>query len=64
LERNIDQIYVIGGDGTHRAAYKIHQACQERYLNIALAGIPKTIDNDVDYIDRSFGFSRPSKQPK
>jgi 6-phosphofructokinase 1 len=55
-ERNISQLYVIGGDGTHRGAYAIHQACIDRHLNIAVAGIPKTIDNDVDYIDRSFGF--------
>ena len=54
--RDISQLYIIGGDGTHRGAYAIHQACQERNLNIAVAGIPKTIDNDVDYIDRSFGF--------
>jgi len=54
--RDITQLYVIGGDGTHRGAYAIHQACMERNLNIAVAGIPKTIDNDVDYIDRSFGF--------
>lgn len=39
-----------------RAAYAIHEACQARNLNIAITGIPKTIDNDVDYIDRSFGF--------
>jgi len=55
--RNINQLYVIGGDGTHRAAHKVHEACQERKLNIAVAGVPKTIDNDVDYIDRSFGFN-------
>ena len=55
-EKKIDQLYVIGGDGTHRAAYKISQACRENKLNVAVAGIPKTIDNDVDYIDRSFGF--------
>lgn len=56
LAKNIQQLYVIGGDGTHRGAYKIHQECLKRKLNIAIAGIPKTIDNDVDYIDRSFGF--------
>lgn len=56
-EREIDQLYVIGGDGTHRGAYAISQACVENGLNIAVAGIPKTIDNDVDYIDRSFGFA-------
>jgi len=52
----IQQLYVIGGDGTHRGAYAVHQELAKRNLNIAVAGIPKTIDNDVDYIDRSFGF--------
>ena len=36
--------------------FSIHEECVKRGLNIAVAGIPKTIDNDVDYIDRSFGF--------
>eukprot|EP00804_Cyclotella_cryptica_P004847 CCRYP_004923-RC/>CCRYP_004923-RC protein AED:0.07 eAED:0.07 QI:169/1/1/1/0.85/0.62/8/4091/469 len=53
---NIRQLYVIGGDGTHRGAFKIHETCMEKGLHIAVAGIPKTIDNDVDYLDRSFGF--------
>lgn len=47
---------VLGGDGTHRGAYAIHKACVERKLNVAVLGIPKTIDNDVGFIDRSFGF--------
>lgn len=55
-EKEIQHFYVIGGDGTHRAAYKIHEACLAQNLNVAVAGIPKTIDNDVDFIDRSFGF--------
>lgn len=53
---NINQLYVIGGDGTHRGANKISEECFARRLNIAVVGIPKTIDNDVDLIDRSFGF--------
>ena len=55
-KKNIRQLYVIGGDGTHRGAFKIHETCMEKGLHVAVAGIPKTIDNDVDYIDRSFGF--------
>uniref|UniRef100_A0A6T9Y745 Phosphofructokinase domain-containing protein n=1 Tax=Asterionellopsis glacialis TaxID=33640 RepID=A0A6T9Y745_9STRA len=55
-EKDIQQLYVIGGDGTHRGAYAISQACQDENMNVGVAGIPKTIDNDVDYIDRSFGF--------
>ncbi|OQR81957.1 6-phosphofructokinase [Thraustotheca clavata] len=53
----VNQLFVIGGDGTHRAANKIAEECQERKLRIAVAGVPKTIDNDVDLLDRSFGFN-------
>jgi 6-phosphofructokinase 1 len=56
-EKNVCQLYVIGGDGTHRGAFAIHEGCMEQGLNVSVAGIPKTIDNDVDYIDHSFGFS-------
>ena len=56
-DRKVNQLYVIGGDGTHRGAFRIHEGCMERGMNVAVAGIPKTIDNDVDYIDHSFGFS-------
>lgn len=51
------QLYVCGGDGTHRAANKIGLEALARKLNIAVAGIPKTIDNDLDLVDRSFGFN-------
>ena len=54
--KKINQLYVIGGDGTHRGAFAIHEGCMKRGYNISVAGIPKTIDNDVDYIDHSFGF--------
>lgn len=55
--KKINQLYVIGGDGTHRGAFAIHEGCMEKGLNVSVAGIPKTIDNDVDYIDYSFGFT-------
>jgi len=54
--RGINQIYVIGGDGTHRGAHAIFAEAAKRGLPLAVAAIPKTIDNDVDIIDRSFGF--------
>ncbi|KAH9086568.1 hypothetical protein LEN26_019995 [Aphanomyces euteiches] len=53
----VNQLYVIGGDGTHRAANIISDECKARVLPIAVAGVPKTIDNDVDLLDRSFGFN-------
>lgn len=55
-KHGINQLYVVGGDGTHRGAYKISQACAKRNLPVSVCGIPKTIDNDVGLIDRSFGF--------
>lgn len=54
---DISQLYVIGGDGTHRGANAISEEVVRRKLNISVVGIPKTIDNDVDLIDRSFGFT-------
>ncbi|CAN1162640.1 ATP-dependent 6-phosphofructokinase 2 [Linum perenne] len=57
IERHgFNQLYIIGGDGTMRGAVQIFQEIQRRKLNIGVAGIPKTVDNDIGIIDRSFGF--------
>lgn len=57
LERmNITILFVIGGDGTMRAAKKIVDEIERRRRNISVIGIPKTIDNDINFITRSFGF--------
>jgi 6-phosphofructokinase len=57
LERmNINALFVIGGDGTLRGAMQIAAVIAERNQKIAVVGIPKTIDNDIPYIDQSFGF--------
>jgi 6-phosphofructokinase 1 len=53
---NINVLFCIGGDGTLRGAHAIHEELQKRKLKIAIAGIPKTIDNDIDLIQKSFGF--------
>jgi tetratricopeptide (TPR) repeat protein len=53
---NISILYCIGGDGTLRGAHAIHEEIKRRNLKIAVAGIPKTIDNDIDLIQKSFGF--------
>ncbi|OUZ99254.1 Phosphofructokinase domain [Macleaya cordata] len=45
-----------GGDGTMRGAVKIFDEICKRKLNISVTGIPKTVDNDIGIIDRSFGF--------
>lgn len=61
MNRRINQLYVIGGDGTHRGAHAIHLAALAKKFPLAVAAIPKTIDNDVDLIDRSFGFDTAGK---
>ena len=57
LERmNLSVLFVIGGDGTLRGAMRINEEIAARGLKIAVVGVPKTIDNDIPYIDQSFGF--------
>lgn len=53
---NINILICIGGDGTLRGAHAIHKEIEKRKLKICIAGIPKTIDNDIDLIQKSFGF--------
>jgi len=53
---NINVLFCIGGDGTLRGAHAIYEEITRRNLKIAVAGIPKTIDNDIDLIQKSFGF--------
>jgi 6-phosphofructokinase 1 len=52
----ISILFVIGGDGSMRGALEIAEVIAARELPIAVVGVPKTIDNDVPYIDHSFGF--------
>ncbi len=57
LERmNIGILFMIGGDGTLRAASKITETIRKRNLKISVIGIPKTIDNDIYMVSKSFGF--------
>jgi len=57
LERmNIGILFMIGGDGTLMAATKISDTITARGLKISVVGIPKTIDNDIYLVSRSFGF--------
>lgn len=57
LERlGIDLLFVIGGDGTIQGAMGVDEEVERRGLDIAVVAVPKTIDNDIPYIDQSFGF--------
>lgn len=54
--RNINVLFAIGGDGTLRAAREISECAQKWDLPISVIGVPKTIDNDVGFMERTFGF--------
>jgi 6-phosphofructokinase 1 len=57
LERmNIRLLFMIGGDGTLTAADRITSRIADRGLKIGVVGVPKTIDNDIYMVSRSFGF--------
>jgi 6-phosphofructokinase 1 len=49
-------LFTIGGDGTLKGCEAIGVEIEKRGLDISVIGIPKTIDNDIDLIDKSFGF--------
>ena len=55
-EMGIDLLFVIGGDGSLRGAGEISEEIQRRNLKKAVVCIPKTIDNDIMYVDKCFGF--------
>lgn len=49
-------LFVIGGDGTQRGANLLSEEARRRGYALSVVGIPKTIDNDMIYMDKSFGF--------
>ena len=53
---NINILFCIGGDGSLRCAHDVAEECKRRKLGISVVGIPKTIDNDLQFVGRSFGF--------
>ena len=57
MERmNLNMLFAVGGDGTQRGALAIADEVERRGLRISVIGVPKTIDNDLSFIQRSFGF--------
>ncbi|MCL1921236.1 MAG: ATP-dependent 6-phosphofructokinase [Kiritimatiellaeota bacterium] len=56
MRMNINLLFCIGGDGSLRCARDVAEECKRRGLSISVVGIPKTIDNDLYFVGRSFGF--------
>jgi len=60
----ISILFTIGGDGTQRGALAINKEATRRGLKLSVIGIPKTIDNDVSYIQKTFGFETAVSEAK
>ncbi|XP_058096517.1 ATP-dependent 6-phosphofructokinase 5, chloroplastic-like [Magnolia sinica] len=54
--RGINMLFVLGGDGTHAGANSIHNECWKRRMKVSVVCVPKTIDNDILLMDKTFGF--------
>ncbi len=55
-DNGIQILFTIGGDGTQRGAHDIHTRARERGITLSVVGLPKTIDNDIAFTSKSFGF--------
>jgi 6-phosphofructokinase 1 len=56
VNRDINILICVGGDGTQRGAHSIAEEIRKRGLPIAVVGVPKTIDNDIQYVRQTFGY--------
>ena len=54
--KGINLLFCIGGDGTLKGARAIAEAATQRKANISVVGVPKTIDNDLGFVEKTFGF--------
>ena len=52
VEQGVNLLFVVGGDGTVRGAAKVAEEVKRRGLAIAVAVVPKTIDNDVPLLGK------------
>jgi 6-phosphofructokinase 1 len=56
MRRGVNLLFTIGGDGTQRGANAFYQEARRRGHLLSVVGVPKTIDNDVGFVSRTFGF--------
>ena len=56
IRRRVNILFSVGGDGTQRGAREFFEVAQQRGYALSVVGIPKTIDNDIPFVARSFGF--------
>lgn len=57
INRGVNILFTVGGDGTQRGGNALYQEAKKRGYELSVVGIPKTIDNDVAFVSRTFGYS-------
>jgi 6-phosphofructokinase 1 len=60
----VNMLFCVGGDGTQRGAHALAQEALRQKVPLAVVGIPKTIDNDIHFVQRSFGFATALEKAK
>jgi 6-phosphofructokinase 1 len=56
VSRGIKILFTVGGDGTQRGGNALFQEAKKQGYSLSVVGIPKTIDNDVAFVWRTFGY--------
>jgi 6-phosphofructokinase 1 len=56
IRRDVNVLFTIGGDGTQRGGNELFQQSKGRGHALSVVGIPKTVDNDVAFVARTFGY--------
>jgi 6-phosphofructokinase 1 len=56
IARGVNILFTVGGDGTQRGGNALYQEARKRGYPLSVVGVPKTIDNDVTFVSRTFGF--------
>lgn len=56
IARGVNILFTVGGDGTQRGANDLFQEARKRGHSLSVVGVPKTIDNDVGFVSRTFGY--------
>jgi 6-phosphofructokinase 1 len=64
IARDVNILFAIGGDGTQRGANDLYQEARKRGHALSVVGVPKTIDNDVGFVSRTFGFFSAVEEAK
>lgn len=64
IEMGINILFCVGGDGTQRGGKSLYEEARKRNHHMAVVGIPKTIDNDVWHVQRTFGFTTAVEEAK